>query len=194
MTVCRPGPRLALLAALLVAGEARAVEVDTLDVSRNGDRYRVAMQVRLDTSADRAFAVFSDYNNLPRLNPAVKEIRYENDSPAGADRLYARLRLCFSFFCRSLQQTQDMYREPGPNGGRLSAVVLPERSDLHYGSAVWTIDRCASNAQTCLSFVAELEPKFWIPPVIGPWVMERKLREEALQTSQGIERLAKALP
>lgn len=180
---------LLILAAALPA-TARAVQVDSLEVTQNGARYRVTMKVKLDVPADRAYAVFTDYENLPRINPAVKQITLlpESTSP-DTSRLYTQMRLCFSFFCKTLEQVQDMRRIEQPPGGRLSASVLPERSDLRYGQADWSVRDCAP--QACLDFSAELEPKFWIPPLIGPWVMERKLRQEAVQTSEGIERLAR---
>ena len=173
---------------------AQAVVVDSLAVTQDGSRYRVAMKVQLDASADAAYAVFADYRNLPRINPAVTQAQVlpETTSPE-VSRLHTQLRMCFSFFCKTLDQVQDMRRIEEKPGGRLSARVLPDRSDLRYGQADWRLSDCGSQtaAKSCLEFTAELEPRFWIPPLIGPWVMERKLRQEAIQTSQGIERLAR---
>lgn len=190
----RPIRNSAVLLAGLLPLTAQAVSIESLTVTKTDDRYRVTLQARLDASADRAFAVLTRYEALPDISKAVKLVRLEPDAPADMQRLYTRMRACFSFFCRTLEQVQDMRSSASPNGGSLSATVLPDKSDLRYGQADWTIDRCATANQTCLSFVAEVEPKFWIPPVIGPWAMERKLREEALETTQGIERLAKAAP
>lgn len=187
--------RAVLLAAALLPATAQAVVVDDLQVTKNGDRYRVTMKVQLDTPADAAYAVFADYANLPRINHAVKKaaVLPETTSPE-VSRLQTQLRMCFSFFCRTLDQVQDMRRMPESPGGRLSAQVIAERSDLRYGQADWRVSDGASAAQSLLEFSAELEPKFWIPPLIGPWIMERKLRQEAVQTSEGIERLARESP
>lgn len=186
-------PQLLLAAALLLPATAQAVVVDSLQVTQNGARYRVAMKVQLAAPARAAYAVISDYQNLPRLNPAVQKAQLlpESTQPE-MTRLQTRVRMCFSFFCKTLDQVQDMRASPEIAGGRISASVLPERSDLRYGQADWRIVECGdSAASSCLEFSAELEPRFWIPPLIGPWVMERKLRQEALQTSEGIERLAR---
>ncbi len=192
---CGPVRATLIVAALLAAlwpASSQAVTVDALTVTKKGPRYRVDMQVKLDATAGRAFDVFTHYDNLPRINGAVKQVRPLPGAAADAQRLYTQMRLCFSFFCRSLEQVQDMRATPTADGGSLSASVVPAQSDLHYGQADWSVGRCAQGTETCLSFVAELEPKFWIPPLIGPWVMERKLRQEAIQTSEGIERLARA--
>jgi hypothetical protein len=192
--VRRPIRNVAALLIGLLPLMAQAASIESLSVSRDSDRYRVTMQARLDVGADRAFAVLTHYEALPDISKAVKLVRLEPDAPVDMQRVFTRMRACFSFFCRTLEQVQDMRSSASPNGGSLSATVLPDKSDLRYGQADWTIDRCATDNQTCLSFVAELEPKFWIPPVIGPWAMERKLRQEAMETTQGIERLAKAAP
>jgi hypothetical protein len=193
--VRRPRPEfLFTLIALVLPITAQAVVVDSLRVTQDGARYRVAMKVQLDASADAAYAVFTDYRNLPRINPAVTQVQVlpETSSP-DMSRLHTQLHLCFSFFCKTLDQVQDMHRIAERPGGRLSARVLPDRSDLRYGQADWRLSDCGQPpaASSCLEFTAELEPRFWIPPLIGPWLMERKLRQEAIQTSQGIERLAR---
>lgn len=177
------------LACALTATAAPAVQIDRIDVSRAGPLYRVAMRVKLDAPPARAWAVFSEYENLPRIHHAVREVRRLDGAGSGAQRLLTEVRVCVSFYCRVLQQEQDMRPEPGEAGGRLSATVLPQSRDLKSGHAVWNIRACGGGS--CLDFDAELEPRFWVPPLIGPWLIQRKLREEAIQTSEGIERLAR---
>ena len=172
---------------------AHAVIVDDLQVSQQGARYRVTMQVQLDVDADAAYAVFADVGNLPRINPAVTMARALPESTLPkVRRVQTQVRLCISFFCRTLNQVQDMRYQGLPPGGRVGAEVLADRSDLRFGRADWQLYACGDDPQrhSCLRFDAELEPRFWVPPLIGPWVIERKLRQEAIQTSQGIERLA----
>ena len=65
--------------------------------------------------------------------------------------------------------------------------------DFESGSARWTVRACASAASmTCLDARIELVPAFWVPPVIGPWVLRRKMAEEARRTSVGLEVMARA--
>lgn len=170
---------------------ASAYQLDHLDVQRHSARYQVDLRVRLEVPASDAYAAFADVKRLPAINPAVKVARWMPGAPEGASRIYTDIRVCVSFFCRHLVQVQDMRYHAGSNGGAISAQVIPELSNLRFGEAHWTLDDCAG--RTCLSFAATLEPAFWIPPLIGPWLMQRKLREEAMQTSAGIEREARAL-
>ncbi|MGQ0619286.1 MAG: hypothetical protein ACT4QA_05105 [Panacagrimonas sp.] len=176
---------------LVASSTAVAYEIDSLDVQHEASRYRVELHVKLDVPAADAYAAFADVDRLPAINPAVKTVRSISGAPAGASRVYTDIRVCVALFCRHLEQVQDMRYAPHAGGGAINATVIPELSNLRFGEARWTLDDCAG--RTCLSFVAQLEPAFWIPPFIGPWLIQRKLREEAMQTSAGIERAARAL-
>jgi hypothetical protein len=178
--------------ALLLMQAATAAEVQEVTVSRDGPRYHVDMRARLAVPAARAYAVFSDYRRLPLINPAVRSATVLGSEPDGDTRLATELHLCVAFFCRELKQVQDMRRFREGDALGLSADVLPQDSDLKFGHARWLMRPCGNG--TCLDFSAELEPDFWVPPLIGPWLIEHKLRAQAITTSAGIERLAAQAP
>ncbi|MEQ1437990.1 hypothetical protein AAG565_01390 [Fontimonas sp. SYSU GA230001] len=179
---------LAMLIAALCT-PAAAADVQTLQIERAAPLYRMHLVARLDSPLAQSFGVFRDFSNLPRINDAIEVARSMTGATPGAQRLYTRIRVCVWFFCTHLDQVQDIVevREHGALG--LDARVIPELSNLRYGRARWRMTHCGR--QTCLDFQAELEPDFWIPPLIGPWAIERAMRNEALQTAQGIERLAR---
>lgn len=180
------------LAALVLAlpAAADAFDVQSVRVSHRDDRYKVSMRVTLDAPAVDTYAVFADPARLREVNPAIREVEVLEDRGPGERRVRTRVRACVSVFCRQLGQVQDMRYHPARDGGSIEAHVLPQMSDFRYGEATWDFRACESD-RTCLAFDAELEPAFWIPPLLGPWLIERKLREEAIQTSQGLERLAR---
>ncbi len=183
---------LALAVALgLEVGAALAVEIRSVDVSHDDARYRVSMRVALDAPADATYSVFTDLPRLRLVNPAVRDVKVLGQPSPDTRRVYTELRACVSLYCRRLKQVQDMQfesRAPG-GGGKVRAQVIAERSDFRFGNATWDFRDCGG--RTCLDFDAELEPNFWVPPLIGPWLIKRKLQEEAIQTSQGLERLAR---
>lgn len=137
---------------------------------------------------ERSFMVFSTYRNLPLINDAVERIELRDGATPPAQRLYTRVRVCVWLFCTHLDQVQDIRRVDRDQALGLHADVLPGSSNLRYGIADWRMQDC--DGQTCLEFAAELEPDFWVPPLVGPWAIERAMRREAIQTAQGIERLA----
>lgn len=174
-----------------MSGAVLAVEIHAVDVSHDDARYRVSMRVTLDAPADATYSVFTDLPRLRQVNPAVREVRILEAASPDTRRVYTEVRACVSLFCRRLKQVQDMQFEARAHGGggKVRAHVIAERSDFRFGDATWDFRDC--DGRTCLDFDAELEPDFWVPPLIGPWLIERKLHEEAIQTSQGLERLAR---
>jgi hypothetical protein len=181
---------LAALAVLTGAGPmpAHAAALEHISVQRDESRYRMELSARLDAPLDRSFAVFSDYRQLPKINDAVERIELRDGATPPAQRLYTRVRVCVWLFCTHLDQVQDIVRVDAAGTRGLHADVLPQQSNLRYGSADWRMHDCRGD--TCLEFAAELEPDFWVPPLIGPWAIERAMRREAVQTAQGIERMA----
>jgi hypothetical protein len=169
---------------------ALAASVDSVDVAHEDARYRIELRARLDAGADDAFAVFRDFRNLPRINDAVEQVEDLPPVTGGHERWRTTIRVCVSFFCTRMHQVQDVRDSRDEQGYRLDATVIPALSNLRYGVAAWRLDRCG--VQTCLWFRAELEPDFWVPPLLGPWLIERAMRRQAQATAHGIETLAQA--
>ena len=45
---------------------------------------------------------------------------------------------------------------------------------------------------TVVKYNFEFEPKFWIPPLIGPYVMQKNLKNDSVRALYRIEALAQA--
>lgn len=185
---CKPGrPLSGLLLGLALSTAVIAAEVHDVSVTHHDGRYRIFMRVDIAANPQRAMDVFTDYQNLTLINPAVKEVQILA-SKDDYSQIRTRIEICVLWVCKDVVQVQDMRRE----GLRLKARVVAAQSDLRYGKAKWHVWECRSSEaeRACLTLHAELEPDFWVPPLIGPYVMKRMLAEEALITSRGIERLA----
>jgi len=177
------------LGCFAATASASAADIQSLQVQHDGSRYHVEMQVKLQAPAAAAYAAFAAPGSLPAINPSVQKVQVLEHGSDERARIYTEVRVCAVLYCKTLRQVQDMRYAPRPDGGDLHAEVLPGLSDFSYGRADWGF-RPAGSA-TLLHFSAELEPAFWIPPLLGPWLVERSLREEAQRTSAGIERLAR---
>ena len=165
----------------LLSYGAAAATVEAVTVDHDAGRYTIAMQVRVAVSAGAAYRVMTDFSALPQINDNVVLAE-----PLPNNRLHTVVQMCIAFFCRKIEQMQSVVtRAPDV----LSMQVLPEQSDFRYGQAQWRFKSVNAHSSD-LFFSAQLEPNFWIPPLIGPWLVQRKLQEQALITSTGIERVA----
>lgn len=171
--------RIAVVLLVLAGTDASAAEVDTVEVTRDGDRYRVAIVVRVEAARAQAYAVFTDYEALARVNPAV-----EHSELCGPGCLHNVVRFCVGPFCRRATQTQT-FKETVPE--RIDMTVIPERSDWRYGEAQWRFSEL-DETHAGLRFDAVLEPDFWVPPLIGTWLIRHALTRHARITAEGIER------
>lgn len=178
-------------AGLWFGSSCAAAEIINLTVDRDANRYSVSLDVALDTSTGQAFEVMRDYARLGDINPAIQSVAVLGAAPSGGMRVQTAVKVCILFFCRTLEQVQDMQAISDGQTGRISADVIPELSNLSYGRGDWLIQPCDDKPAACLNFAVTVEPDFWIPPLIGPWAIKKKLREEAVQTSLGIESAAK---
>lgn len=179
-------PLLAAALACACLAPAGAAEIESLTVTQHGARYRTEMAVRLAVSAEAAFAALTDYPGLGRINPRVRAVEILSGEAPAPLRLRTLVELCVGILCRQVAQVQDMRRSAATT---LQAEVVPALSDLHYGVAHWRF--LPLGADSRLHFDAEIEPKFWVPPFIGPWLVKRALTREAIATSSGIEQAAR---
>lgn len=179
------GRALLCSAACATAFAAMPADIDKVIVDHSNKRYTVEMNARMDTTAEKAYAVFTDYERLGEINDAIIRAELIEGAPQGQQRIHTQVRVCVVGICRVFDQVQDMRKAPPEH---LQADIVPELSNLKYGKANWRIWNQDGRAH--LYFSAEVEPDFWVPPLVGPWLIKRKLESEAEQTANGIERLA----
>ena len=174
------GPVLALLACPAVAAE-----IEQLSVEQRGERYGVRVQARLDAPAAAVWARLTHYPSYPRISPAIDDCKRVGAAAAGGDLVLTRARACVIGFCKEVRQLQRV-QELG--FGELLAEIQPAGSDFRYGRAHWRLTSFADATE--MRFEAELEPKFWVPPLLGPWLIRRALEQEARASAANLERLA----
>lgn len=172
----------ATLAAAFGSALATAATLERVEFEQTEQHYVASMWIRLDVPAAEAFAVMTDFDALPRLNPSIIEAEMVADN-----RLRTVVSMCVLFFCKRVQQVQVVTM---PGELRLTMRILPEQSDLKFGTASWHFVPLGPK-QSRIVFRAEIAPDFWVPPLIGPWLIENKITEETLITSEGIETLVR---
>jgi hypothetical protein len=169
---------------------AHAASIQALSSRRDGGRYTVLLHAHVDASAPAVYSVLADVANWKRLNPDLRQLEILDQHGDGAIGLRTAYEACVLWYCRLIYQVQDMHPAPLANGGDINVLLRPNAGDFRSGQAHWRVRTSGSGTE--LEFTAEVEPLFSVPPVVGPWLMTRWLRSEAVQTLTNIEALTAA--
>jgi hypothetical protein len=164
-------------------------EVYTALVSHQNDSFFVEVDALVDVPEASARKLLTDYNNLGRINPSIEVSEITATRRAGDYRVRTITEACVWYFCKRIHQVQDVIEG---NDGSITATVIPEQSDFRHGYA--RVNLWQETGGTRILIRSEVEPDFWIPPLIGPWLIKKKLRSEAVETVANLERVARSAP
>ena len=167
------------------SARAGGVTIRVLEVTRSDNTYVVNFDVLLATTPASARAILSDYKNWPRLAENMSKPTLVKTFADGRQRIRLSFRSCVLFICRTIRQLKDVWVRP--NGDIVSVMVSGE-SDFRSGRERWHIE--PEQGRTRLRYHAELVPDFSLPPLIGPWILKRKLRQTLIKTTTNLEVLA----
>jgi hypothetical protein len=170
---------------LLASASAGAGEVIDVVVEQSDTRYVVEIDARFDVPAARLRELLTDYPNLGLINDSIRRSEVLETISPRHHCVRTEARVCVALLCKTIVQVQDVSQMPD---GDLIATVRATRSDFSYGVARWQFLEEA--AGTRMRFRSEIEPAFWVPPLIGPWMIRRALQAEAIKSVANLERLA----
>jgi len=180
--------RLAVLL-LIWPGLVGAAEFRSLEFLKDGDRYRVTSDVFLEAPGDGVYQVLTDYEGFPRLSSVFVEGRVLEPIRDGEGVVFLHMKGCVLFFCRDVRLTEALRVVPERH---IEVIVDPARSDLQFGRATWNLEQ--EPGGTLVRYELEMEPQFWIPPVIGPLIIKAALRSRGLRAARRLEALASGRP
>ena len=167
---------------LLMPAAVPAGDILASSVSHEGTVYTLSVTARIDAPLDTVYRSITDFDNLAAINPAIEESELLATPTVDTRRVRSVIRVCILMFCKRVEQVQDVTLL---EGYAIEAVILPQGGDFRSGLAHWQLT--ASGASTEMLFTNTFEPDFWVPPVIGPWLIKRKLIREVTETAMYIE-------
>jgi len=163
---------LCILPLVLGAGIAMATDAD---VGRTGSGFQIRATVEAAASVELCYAVLTDFDRLSDFIPGMLSSRIV--SPAGEPlllRQVGRTKVAFS------EYTFDV---------TLAVAVDPPREitfrrvagNLQRMEGGW---RIAGDAARCrIDYRADIQPGFWVPPLVGPLIM----RSQVARQLEGLE-------
>jgi hypothetical protein len=175
---------LAVLMLICLPGLAISLQILAVDVEYESKRYYLFGESIIEAPAEFIQAILVDYVNFHRLTSGITDSKFITD-PDYEDQLgYTRVDSCVLFFCKRIVKVdQIVYDKPGT----VITLAVPEQSNFKFHWTRWTLKSVDGGTQ--VTYEATLEPDFWMPPLIGPWALKRKLRKSAEEIGERIEYL-----
>jgi hypothetical protein len=173
----------------LLAAGAGAAEFRTLELIRQEQTFRVESDVYLAAPPSGVYRVLSDYDDFERLSSVFVDSRLLEPIEHGTGVVFFHMKGCVLFFCREVRLIERIDVEPET---RIEVTIIPERSEMRRGWASWDIE--PDGEGTLVRYVAEVEPEFWIPPLIGPLVIRAVLLTRGARAARRLEALAAGRP
>jgi hypothetical protein len=177
--------RAASLGLLLASLPADPADLRTVEVEREEDRYSLQSEAYFAASPKDIYRVLTDYDLFAQFSSTYVETRNVGQDDQGRPRFFTRMQGCVLLFCRSFVRHGYLLLKPH---SEIVAIAEPEDSDFRYSRERWRLE--SEGSGTLLIYDFEMEPGFWVPPVIGPYVIQRTLRSGGSDAIDRIEALA----
>jgi hypothetical protein len=88
-------------------------------------------------------------------------------------------------FCKTVRRVMDVEQRPD---GDILSLADPSQSDFRHVREHWQI--FPETPRTRLRYEAEYVPGFYVPPLLGPWLIKRRLHNELIVVFGRLEELA----
>ena len=170
---------------LSAAGLAGAAELREMTVEREGGRYILRSETYFEAERESLFHVLTNFDLFEKFTSAIVESNNVEPDEQGHPQFYARMEGCVLLFCKSFIRNGHVETKPVTE---IVAISDPENSDFHFSHERWQLTDDGDG--TVMIYEFEMEPAFWVPPVIGPYYIKRALHSGSANAIGRIERLA----
>ena len=169
-----------------------AASIKEIRVSNNKSVYSLYAHVLIEADSRAVMKLITDYENLVNINPYLLESRLLSNTSQGAYQVYMLTRACVMVVCYRLHHVQDFTQ---PDDRTVYSKFIPELSDFKTGWTRWHINETAVNGNrlTELTLELEVEPDFFVVPIVGPKLLKEKLIEIITATLYQLEKQAQAI-
>lgn len=169
----------------LMIPDAQSAALETIKVSNTKKRFFVNSKAVLDAPLEDVYDTLIDFDNYERFSSVYHDAHWVERNDDDSGEIYTYTRGCIVFFCKGFERTESVEATPHST---IKTIVDAERSDAVHGISTW--DLVDVEGGTEVTFALEFEPKFWVPPVIGPFMVKRMLKKNGKDALVRIEVLA----
>lgn len=182
----RGGLLLSCLLLMTTAQAVQAAEIINGNVDRNDGIFSVDYIAEVDVSPQVLVNAILNYEEYVRLSPLIEEISFSQvatDFP----RVDVKLRICILYLCRSVNKLTDVIvRSPREFEFR----GIDGEGDFEQSREITrVIDIDGDPNRAIFEYSAKLDPKFFVPPFIGSWIVGRQVAKELMGTLRRLEEI-----
>lgn len=178
---------LAGMTLLLAMSVAMSAELRDVAVEVEDGHYSMRSEVWFEADRDALYRVLTNFDLFEKFTSAIVESYNVEPDEEGRPQFYARMEGCVVWFCKSFIRNGHVTTEPVIE---IIAISDPEKSDFHYSRERWFLRE--QDEGTIMIYEFDMEPAFWVPPVVGPFFIKRALRESGADAVNRIEALAQS--
>ena len=175
---------LSYLLLMTVAHSVHAAKIINSNVDRKDGIFSVDYIAEVDVSPQVLANAILNYEEYVRLSPLVEDISF---SQAATDfpRVNVKLRICILYLCRSVNKLTDVIvRSPREFEFR----GIDGEGDFKQSREITKIiDIDGNPSRAIFEYSAKLNPKFFVPPFIGSWIVGRQVTRELMGTLRRLE-------
>ncbi len=175
------------MAFLLSAAGAESAELQEVSVKLEEGRYILRSETFFAVERESLYRVLTNFDLFQQFTGAIVESNNVEPDENGRPQFYARMEGCVLLFCKSFIRNGHVLTTPIVE---IIAISDPQRSDFKYSRERWELTPDGDGTKMLYEF--EMEPAFWVPPVIGPYYIKRALRNGGRRAVNRIEALAQA--
>ena len=168
--------------------QAVPADIRTVTVDRDGKHYRMRSEVFFDVDRETLYNVFRNWDLSTEFSSWIVEARNLEPDENGVAGFYIKNHGCLAFICKTLVRQGYVEDEPYTF---IRASADAELSDFAVSDETWHFE--TEGDGTVVVYELEMSPKFWVPPVIGPWVIKRKLKNDGGEALDRIEAIAQEM-
>jgi len=176
------------LVVVLITVPVRAAEMLSIVVDHNEGIYTMTSEVWFDASVEQVYEIFRHWDHSTKFSSAIVESRDLPADEQGRAQFYVRNKGCVLVFCTSFERQGFVESEAHVV---INAYADPAVSDFSLSNERWQFE--SRDGGTVVVYDLEMSPKFWIPPVIGPYFIKRKFKNNGDRAIDRIELLAQGV-
>ena len=159
-----------------------------IEINEQSGVYQIKVAAIIAAPASYVRHVLTDYKHIYRLNPSIIESEVLQQYDDGSVSVRTKVVGCAAYFCEEIDRVEKVHMLPS---GDLYAEIIPELSQFKSGKTHWSIKPLGDYCE--VSYLSDMEPDIYIPPVVGKFLIKKSIREEMYTSFANLEKISSVL-